>query len=132
MGWVSFAEQGRVTSREHRSLEAKDPKIGRFRSYRLDAGTDLLGDWLVDVRYGRIGTSGRLIRYVTNTESEARKLVKESLRRRSSAKKRIGVAYRFCQLIDPHQWFPVEAYYRHHSRPTTSRVRQNSTPAESG
>ena len=29
-------------------LEARDPALGRFRAYRLEAGTDLLGDWLVD------------------------------------------------------------------------------------
>jgi predicted DNA-binding WGR domain protein len=88
-------------------LEARDPALGRFRAYRLEAGTDLLGDWLVDITYGRIGTRGRRIRYFAQDEAEAKKLVRESLRRRSTAKRRIGVPYRFCQLIDPHQWFPV-------------------------
>ena len=88
-------------------LEARDPALGRFRAYRLEAGTDLLGDWLVDVTYGRIGTRGRHIRHLVQDETEARKLVRESLRRRSSAKRRIGVGYRFCQLADPHHWFPV-------------------------
>jgi hypothetical protein len=40
-------------------------------------------------------------------ESQANKLVRDTLRRKASARKRIGVPYRFCQLIDPHQWFPV-------------------------
>jgi hypothetical protein len=40
-------------------------------------------------------------------EAEAKKLLRESLRRRASVRRRIGVPYRFCQLIDPHQWFPV-------------------------
>jgi predicted DNA-binding WGR domain protein len=88
-------------------LEARDPALGRFRAYRLEAGTDLLGDWLVDITYGRIGTRGRRIRYFAQDEAEAKKLVRESLRRRSTAKRRTGVPYRFCQLIDPHQWFPV-------------------------
>ena len=88
-------------------LEARDPALGRFRAYRLEAGTDLLGDWLVDITYGRIGTRGRRIRHLVQDEAEAKKLVRESLRRRSTAKRRIGVSYRFCQLIDPHQWFPV-------------------------
>jgi hypothetical protein len=30
-------------------LEARDPALGRFRSYRLEAGTDLFGTWLVEV-----------------------------------------------------------------------------------
>jgi len=88
-------------------LEARDPALGRFRAYRLEAGTDLLGDWLVDITFGRIGTRGRRIRYAVKDEVEARKLVRETLRRRATARKRIGVAYRFCELIDPHQWFPV-------------------------
>jgi len=89
------------------TLEARDPALGRFRAYHLEAGTDLLGDWLVDIVYGRIGARGRRIRYAVSNESEARKLVRESLRRRASAKKRIGVPYRFCELRDPAQWFPV-------------------------
>jgi hypothetical protein len=48
-----------------------------------------------------------MIRYVAQDEAEARKLVKESLRRRSSAKRLIGVSYRFRHLIDPNEWFPV-------------------------
>ncbi len=88
-------------------LEARDPSLGRFRAYLLEAGTDLLGDWLVDVTYGRIGTPGRRVRHAVASEAEARKLVRESLRRRASAKRRIGVAYQFRQLNDPHQWFPV-------------------------
>jgi WGR domain-containing protein len=88
-------------------LEARDPTLGRFRAYRLEAGTDLLGDWLVEITYGRIGTRGRHIRYAVQDETQARKLVCDTLRRRASARKRIGVAHRFCQLIDPHQWFPV-------------------------
>lgn len=81
-------------------LEARDPSIGRFRVYLLEAETDLLGDWLVDVTYGRIGTRGRRIRHVVANEDEARMLARESLRRRASAKRRIGVAYQFRQLSD--------------------------------
>jgi hypothetical protein len=88
-------------------LEARDPALGRFRAYRLEAGTDLLGDWLVDITYGRIGARGRRIGYTVRNETEAKKLVRESLRRRATARKRIGVPYCFCQVIDPHQWFPV-------------------------
>jgi hypothetical protein len=85
-------------------LEARDPALGRFRAYRLEAGTDLLGDWLVEITYGRIGTRGRRIRYIVRDESEARKLVRENLRRRATAKRRIGVSYQFRELIDPWQW----------------------------
>ena len=78
-------------------LEACDPYHGRFRAYRIEAGTDLLGDWLVDVTYGRIGSPGRRIRHVARDEAAARRIVKHCLQRRASAPKRIGVPYRLCQ-----------------------------------
>ncbi len=40
-------------------LGAHDPARGRFRVHCIEAGTDLLVDWLVDVPYGRIGSRGR-------------------------------------------------------------------------
>jgi len=46
------------------TLQARDPAQGRFRAYRIDACTDLLGDWAVNVTYGCIGTRGRHIRSV--------------------------------------------------------------------
>jgi hypothetical protein len=88
-------------------LEARDPALGRFRSYRLEAGTDLFGAWLVEVTYGRIGTAGRRVRYVLGGEEEARQLVRKTLRRRATAKKRIGVSYRFRELADPWGWVPL-------------------------
>lgn len=88
-------------------LEARDPAIGRFRSYRLSAGTDLFDAWIVEVKFGRIGTAGRCLRYVAGDEAEARKLVHHCLRRRATAKRRIGVNYRFSELVDPWEWVPL-------------------------
>ena len=68
--------------------------------------TDLFGAWLVDVTYGRIGTRGRRIRCVVSDENAARKMVRENLRRRATAEKRIGVAYQFRELGDPQKWCP--------------------------
>lgn len=85
-------------------LEACDPERGVFRAYRIDVGTDLLGDWLVDVTFGRIGSRGRTKRYLARDEDEARKIVRRCLRRRATAPRRIGVAYRLRELDDPAQW----------------------------
>lgn len=85
-------------------LEACDPAQGRFRAYRIEAGTDLLGDWTVDVTYGRIGTAGRTVRHVANDEAGARKLVRHCLQRRATARKRIGVGYQVRELSDPGRW----------------------------
>ena len=39
-------------------LEACDPALGVFRAYRIEVGLDLLGDWLVDVTFGRVAVHG--------------------------------------------------------------------------
>jgi hypothetical protein len=89
-------------------LEACDPARGRWRAYRIDAGTDLLGDWLVDVTYGRIGCPGRRIRHLASDEADARRIVLHCLQRRSSAPKRIGVAYQLTDLADPGYWLAAK------------------------
>jgi hypothetical protein len=85
-------------------LEARDPAHGRFRAYRIEAGTDLFGTWLVDATYGRIGTPGRTIRHIATDEADARRIVRRCLQRRATAPKRIGVAYQLRELADPGQW----------------------------
>ena len=62
---------------------------------------------LVEITYGRIGTPGRRLRYAVKDEVQAKKLVRDTLRRRATARKHVGIPYRFCQLIDPHQRFPI-------------------------
>jgi hypothetical protein len=88
-------------------LEALDPARGCWRAYRIEADTDLLGDWLVDVTYGRIGTPGRRIRHVVSGEADARRIVRRCLQRRASAPRRIGVGYQLRELADPGRWLPT-------------------------
>jgi hypothetical protein len=85
-------------------LEARDPERGHFRAYRINAGTDLFGDWLVDVTFGRIGSRGRTVRYVAGDEAAARKIVRQCLQRRATAPRRIGIGYQLRELDDPGQW----------------------------
>jgi hypothetical protein len=88
----------------HIRLEACNPEQDCFRAYRIDAGIDLLGDWLIDVTYGRIGSPGRRIRHVASDEAQARRIVYERLQRRATAPKRIGTPYQLQELTDPSQW----------------------------
>jgi hypothetical protein len=88
------------------TLEACDPSRGCFRSYRLEAGPDLFGAWLVDATYGRIGAPGRTVRHVAADEAQARRIVRQCLQRRASASRRIGVAYQLRELHDPGDWMP--------------------------
>jgi hypothetical protein len=94
-------------------LEALDPERGRFRAYRIDAGIDLLGDWLVDVTYGRIGSRGRTVRYLAGDEADARKIVHHCLQRRTTAPKRIGIAYQLRELDDPKRWMATYTGLHH-------------------
>jgi predicted DNA-binding WGR domain protein len=99
-------------------LEASDPAQGRFRAYRIEAGIDLLGDWVVDVIYGRIGTRGRRIRHVATDEAQACRIVRHCLQRRATAPRRIGVSYQLRELADPGHWFSDAAndyFSRQHS-----------------
>ena len=55
----------------HITLEARNPARRCFRQYRVEAGTDLFGVWVVEISYGRIGTTGRCASYVLRDEGEA-------------------------------------------------------------
>ena len=43
----------------HITLEARNPARRCLRQYRVEAGTDLFGVWVVEISYGRIGAAGR-------------------------------------------------------------------------
>jgi len=72
------------------SLEARNPARRCSWQYRVEAGTDLFGIWVVKITYGRIGTAGRSRCYVVRDEEEARHLAQSILKRRATAPRRIG------------------------------------------
>lgn len=75
-------------------LEARDPARNVWRAYRITAGQDLFGDWIIELNYGRIGTRGRTKTVLVADEAAARNYVQQCLKRRKSAPRRIGVAYK--------------------------------------
>ena len=85
-------------------LHACDPARNHWRAYRVEAGQDLLGDWLVEVTFGRIGPGGRTVQYLAGDEDGARELARACLHRRASAPRRIGIAYRELTRFDPQGW----------------------------
>ena len=85
-------------------LHACDPARNHWRAYRVEAGQDLFGDWLVEITFGRIGPGGRTVQYLALDEEGARKLTRACLHRRTSAPRRIGVAYRELSRFDPMGW----------------------------
>jgi predicted DNA-binding WGR domain protein len=75
-------------------LEARNPLANRMRRWNVEIGQDLLGMWLVDVEFGRIGSQGRRLRRTFFDEPAAQTYVGQALRRLATALARIGVAYR--------------------------------------
>jgi hypothetical protein len=44
----------------HIALEAHNPERNHHRAYAVELGRDLLGTWVVGIRYGRAGAAGGL------------------------------------------------------------------------
>jgi predicted DNA-binding WGR domain protein len=84
-------------------LEAKDASRNIHRAYSIAYGQDLFGNWVVETTYGRIGAKGRTLVTIVNNEAEALNYVQKALKRRQSAPKRIGVAYKIRTLGDADQ-----------------------------
>jgi predicted DNA-binding WGR domain protein len=81
-------------------LEARDRAANRLRRWQVDIGRDLLGAWIADVQFGRIGSRGHQVRRVFERQSDVDRFLRQRLRRRASAKKRIGVDYRYVYASD--------------------------------
>ena len=83
-------------------LQACFPERNIFRAYSIWLGQDLFGDWMVSVTYGRIRARGTTRSYVFSSKEDAFKKLTTILRKRLSAYKRLGCAYRLvdCQGHD--------------------------------
>lgn len=75
-------------------LQAVDAKRNAQRSYILDIGQDLFGHWKVTRRWGRIGAKKQESIVAFEAASERDRFVREMLKRRQSARRRVGVSYR--------------------------------------
>lgn len=64
------------------------------RRYSIVASFDLFGMIVVETRWGRIGTRGQTQRHAFADHAAAERHIAATLRRRSTAEARIGVAYR--------------------------------------
>ncbi|MGL6075190.1 MAG: WGR domain-containing protein [Fimbriiglobus sp.] len=92
----------------HITLEARNPERDCFRSYRIEAGKDLFGVWLVEANFGRIGQPGRTVRFSSSDELTAKRKVHGILKQRSTAIRRIGVPYLTLKCHDPSGWLSPE------------------------
>ena len=95
------------------AFEAHHAEKNHHRRYQITVGRDLLDDWTVSIRYGRIGQDGQHKRFASPKAEEMRRVIGERLRRRLSATKRIGCHYRLTRLdmaegFDSAAWLPSE------------------------
>ena len=93
-------------------LEAHNPTDNHHRAYVLDVGQDLLLQWVVTLRFGRTARTGRVLTYPVADREAARRLVRARLRRRLTARRRIGCAYRLTRAVaapgeDLAAWVPA-------------------------
>jgi predicted DNA-binding WGR domain protein len=114
------------------AFEAHNSEKNHHRRYEVVIGRDLLDDWTVAIRYGRTGQGGRELHHAAPDAAVIRAIVRDRLRRRLSAPKRIGCPYRLAALsaapgFDPSSWLPGDlmACFFH---PTYSSVLPGELP----
>jgi hypothetical protein len=93
------------------AFEAHSREENHHRRYQITVGRDLLDYWTVAICYGRTGQGGREIRFASPKPEEMRAVIRDRLRRRLSAPKRIGCPYRLTTLssapgFDASTWLP--------------------------
>lgn len=88
-------------------LEAIDRARNVARHYAIDASLDLFGAIVVTASWGRIGARGQSRSASFDSPAAAEHHVQQLLRRRASAKRRIGVAYLYCSGEPPEQDTPA-------------------------
>jgi hypothetical protein len=99
------------------AFEAHNTERNHHRRYEVVLGQDLLDDWTVSIRYGRVGLSGRVLRFPSPRQEEMRAVIRDRLRRRLSAPRRIGCPYRLATLstapgFDAWSWLPGDVMAR--------------------
>ena len=99
------------------AFEAHHAEKNHHRRYEVMVGRDLLDDWTVAIRYGRIGQGGQERRYASPKPEEMQAVIRDRLRRRLSAPKRIGCPYRLAAFSSAPgfaaaDWLPSEVMAR--------------------
>lgn len=99
------------------AFEAHHAERNHHRHYEVRIGRDLLDDWTVAIRYGRVGQRSQERQYGSPELETIRTILRDRLRRRLSAPKRIGCPYRlttFSQAsgFDAASWLPADLMAR--------------------
>lgn len=80
------------------TLEAHISWRNHHRRYRVTLGRDLPNDWTVEISCGRCGQGDPGKHFATRQADEVKALIRNRLRRRLFATKRIGCPYRLAAV----------------------------------
>jgi hypothetical protein len=99
------------------AFEAHNAELNHHRRYQITVGRDLLDDWTISICHGRSGQGGQMKRFVSSQAEEVKAVIRDRLRRRLSAPKRIGCPYRLAAFsaapgFDAAAWLPGEVMAR--------------------
>ena len=99
------------------TLEAHHSENNHHRRYEITVGRDLFNDFTVAIRYGRVGQRGQERRYSSPQPAALRTIIRQHLRRRLSAPKRIGCRYRLAAFstangFNAADWLPGDVMAR--------------------
>jgi predicted DNA-binding WGR domain protein len=99
------------------AFQAHHTEKNHHRHYAITVGRDLLNDWTVAICYGRAGQGGRELRYASPQPEEMKAVIRDRLRRRLSAPRRIGCPYRLAAFnaapgFDASAWLPGDVMAR--------------------
>jgi len=102
------------------AFEAHNAEKNHHRRYSITVGRDLFDDWTVSVRYGRVGRRGQELRFAGPKPEAMQAVVRNCLKKRMSARRRIGCDYRITALdvasgFDGFRWLPTDVltHFRH-------------------
>jgi predicted DNA-binding WGR domain protein len=95
------------------AFEAHSEEHNHHRRYEVVIGYDLLNDWTLTIRYGRVGRASQIRLYAAPQPEAVRAMIRKSLLRRLTAPQRIGCSYRLTTLnaapsLNPSDWLPGE------------------------
>jgi len=99
------------------AFEAHHAEKNHHSSYEITVGQDLFNEFTVSIRYGRIGQRGQERRYSSPQPAALRTIIRQHLRRRLSAPKRIGCPYRLATFstaagFNAAEWLPGDLMAR--------------------
>jgi predicted DNA-binding WGR domain protein len=99
------------------AFEAHHEGNNHHRRYEVVIGRDLLQDWTLTIRYGRVGHLSQHRHYGSAQPEAIQAMIRDRLLRRLSAPKRIGCPYRLATfnaapILNPSDWLPGEIMAR--------------------